>query len=117
VRYDDRPRPVLSPPAFPGGPPRVEAHTSNALFFPRERFALVYWDDVAMIFLRRTPERADLLNQEEYRYVHPEDWRATLAQADADPVFRAAALAEVDRRLSEAPDVQRAVQLRQALAP
>ena len=117
VRYDDRPRPVLSPPSAggPGGPPRVEHHTTNSLFFPRERFALVYWDDVAMIFLRRTPERAALLEREEYRFVHPEDWRATLAQAERDPFFRAAALAEIERRLREDPGVDRALQLRQAL--
>lgn len=115
VRYDDRPRPVLSPPVFPGGPPRMEHHTTNALFFPRERFALVYWDDVAMIFLRRTPEREALLEREEYRFVHPEDWRATLAQAEADPLFRAAALKEIERRLHEDPEVGRALQIRQAL--
>jgi hypothetical protein len=115
VRYDDRPRPVLSPPIVPGGEPRVEHHTSNALFFPRERFALVYWDDVAMIFLRRTPERAALLEREEYRFVHPEDWRATLAQAETDPLFRAAVREEIERRLREDPGVVRALQLRQAL--
>ena len=115
VRYDDRPRPVLTPPGIPGGPPRVEHHTTNALFFPRERFALVYWDDVAMIFLRRAPERASLLEREEYRFVHPEDWRATLAQAERDPFFRAAALEEIERRLREDPGVDRALQFRQAL--
>lgn len=117
VRYDDRPRAVLSPPAVPGGPPRVEHHTTNALFFPRDRFALVYWDDVAMIFLRRAPERAALLEREEYRYVHPEDWRATLDQAEADPLFRTAVLQDVERRLREDPGVVRALQLREALAP
>jgi hypothetical protein len=115
VRYDDRPRPVLTPPAIPGGAPRVEHHTTNALFFPRERFALVYWDDVAMIFLRRTPERAALLEREEYLFVHPEDWRATLARAEADPLFRAGVLKEVERRLREDPGIVRALQLRQAL--
>jgi hypothetical protein len=117
VRYDDRPRPVLTPSAMPGGPPQVEHHTTNALFFPRERFALVYWDDVAMIFLRRTPGRAALLEREEYRFVHPEDWRATLARAEADPLFRTAVLEEIERRLREDPEVVRALQLRQALEP
>lgn len=115
VRYDDRPRQVLAPPAVPGGPPQIEHHTTNALFFPRDRFALVYWDDVAMIFLRRTPERAALLEGEEYRFIHPEDWRATVAEAEADPFFRAAALEEIERRLREDPGVTRALQLRQAL--
>jgi hypothetical protein len=114
VRYDERPRPVMAAPDPFGGPPRLEMHTSNALFFPRDRFALVYWDDVAMIFLRRTPERAALLAREEYRYVHPEDWRAML-DAAADPSFRASALDEIERRLRADPGLGRALFLRQRL--
>jgi hypothetical protein len=112
VRYDDRPRPVLGPPAAPGEPPRVELHTSNALFFPRQRFALVYWDDVAMLYVRRTPERAGELELGEYRFVHPEDWRPAAARAAADPGFRAAALGELDRRLAADPTLDRARILR-----
>jgi hypothetical protein len=115
VRYDDRPRPVLSPPEVPGGPPRVDYHTSNALFFPRDRFALVYWDDAAMLFLRRTPARERALAGEEYRFVHPEDRAAVLAAAESDPAFRAAVLAEVERRLREDPTVERARRIRAEL--
>jgi hypothetical protein len=114
VRYDDRLRPLvtLDP---QGRPSRVEHHTASALLFPRDRFALIYWDDLALLFLRRTQARAAALAREEYRFVQPEDWRATLAAAAADPAFRAAALAEVDRRLREDPALRRAAGLREAL--
>ncbi len=115
VRYDERLRPLVTLDED-GRPARVEHHTTSALLFPREQFALVYWDDLALLFLRRTPQRAATLAGEEYRHVQPEDWRATLAAAAADPVFRAAARAEVERRLREDPMLQRAARLRQALA-
>ncbi len=114
VRYDERPRPLVTLDAA-GRPARIEHHTSSALLFPRDRFALVYWDDLALLFLRRTPARAAALAGEEYRAVQPEDWRATLAAAAADRQVRAAALSEVDRRLREDPTLDRAARLREAL--
>lgn len=114
VRYDDRLRPLVTLDAQ-GRPARVEHHSASALLFPRDRFALVYWDDLALLFLRRTPTRAAQLAREEYRVIQPEDWQATLAAAAADPAVRASALAEVERRLREEPTLQRAALLRQAL--
>jgi hypothetical protein len=114
VRYDERLRPLVTLDAR-GRPARFEHHTSSALLFPREGFALVYWDDLALLFLRRSPARAARLAGEEYRVVQPEDWQATLAAAAADPAVRAAALAEVERRLREDPTLQRAAHLRESL--
>jgi hypothetical protein len=110
LRYDERPRPM----AAPGGG-AVEHHTSSALYFPPESFALVYWDDAAMLFLRRTASRAVQLAREEYRFVQPEDWRATLDRAAGDPAARAGALAEVERRLNEDPSSVRARRLQAEL--
>jgi hypothetical protein len=115
VRYDDRPRPVLSPPKVPGGQPQVELHTTTALFFPPERFALVYWDDQAMLYVRRRPERAARLAREEYRFLHPEDWRSGVERGAVEPAFRAAALAELDRRLAADPSLGRARFLREVM--
>jgi len=113
VRYDDRLRKVLIP--GPEGEPAVTYHTTNALLFPRNRFALVYWDDLAMFFVRRTPERSDRLASEEYRYVHPEDRQVTLQAAALDPVVLERALNEINRRLAEDPGCQRALSLREDL--
>ncbi|HBG46461.1 MAG TPA: hypothetical protein DDW94_05660 [Deltaproteobacteria bacterium] len=37
------------------------------------RMALVYWDDAAMLFVRRTPETAALIEKYEYRSIKPAD--------------------------------------------
>ncbi len=115
VRYENRLLEVLEPPSTPGGRPRVSRHTPDAVFFPREKFALVAWDDAGMLLVRRTPERAARLAAEEYRFVDPEDWRYTLEQAARDPAFRRGALAELRRRLAEPPRSRRAEDLAAAL--
>ncbi|MDX1388644.1 MAG: hypothetical protein R3344_05615, partial [Acidobacteriota bacterium] len=68
VRYDDRLRQVLTPGSSPDGKRGVTYHTTNALLFPASRFALVYWDDQAMMFVRRTPDRGSWLARDEYRF-------------------------------------------------
>jgi len=111
VRYDRRRRPVLEPPAVPGGEPRVIHLTSNAVLFTPDRFALVYWDDLAMVFLARRSARSRLLEQLEYRFVNPEDPEATLQAASNDPIRLESALLEVQRRLRDDPDCQLAASL------
>ncbi|MFP3940999.1 MAG: hypothetical protein ACLF0P_11880 [Thermoanaerobaculia bacterium] len=139
VRYDDRtlqvmtpeaqsgptsgPAPTARPEAGPGGghgtrpgaAPTFTRRSPHALLFPRERFALVAWDDAGMLFVRRTPERSDRLAGVEYRALHPEDRAWTLERAAADPAFRRAALAEARRRLAQQPPSERARELYEAL--
>lgn len=113
VRYEDRLLQVVEP--GPDGAPIVAHRSPNALFFPRERFALVAWDDAGMLLVRRTPERAERLARVEYRNLHPEDWRWTLTRAARDPAFREACLAEALRRLRQDPPSRRAQDLAHAL--
>lgn len=115
LRYEGRTRRVVTPPASPGAAPLVEHRTSSALLFPAERFALVHWDDVSMLFLARTAEREKALAQAEYRFVQPEDWRHTLERAAADPEYRRGAVAELRRKLAEDPTCLRAAELLAAL--
>jgi len=118
VRYDDRLIEVTAPArsgVAPGDGAVVSRHTPNALLFPRRTFALVYWDDVAMLFIRRTADGDADLRRDEYRYVHPEDRRATLEAAAADPGYLAGALAEIDRRLAGDPTCARALAIREEL--
>ena len=111
MRYDRRRRPVLEPPQVSGGEPQVVHLTSNTVLFTPDRFALVHWDDVAMVFLSRRPERGQLLDRLEYRYVNPEDPDATLKAAGTDPQRLRQTLLEVDRRLQDDPDCRLAASL------
>ncbi len=115
VRYDARRMTVVEPPAAPGGEPTLVRRSPSSVLFPRDRFALVAWDDAGMLFVRRTPERAAHLAAVEYRALVPEDPAWTLARAAGDPAFRAAARAEAERRLRDEPFSRRAADLVAAL--
>ncbi len=116
VGYDARERPLVERDAS-GRLREVDRRTASSLLFPPERFDLVAWDDAAMLFLKRgTPGWPD----PPYRFVQPEDLGWTLRRAAVDAAYRAGALAEVERKLAEEPDSQRALFLvarLRALAP
>lgn len=111
VRYEGRRLPVFAPDGS-GGFRRVGESTANALLFPPERWALVDWDDEAMLFLRHG---APGWIEDPYRFVQPEDLEGTLARAAADPAVRAAILVELDRKLEIDPASRRARWLRDRL--
>jgi hypothetical protein len=111
VRYDDRLIEVTDPSGN-----IVSRRTPNALLFPSSSFALVYWDDVSMVFVRRTEDNRERIHKDEYRFVHPEDRLRTLEAASTDPAFRDGVLAELERRLQQEPDCVRARALRNDLA-
>jgi hypothetical protein len=122
LRYEERRMAVVEAPpedassgAGPGALPMVVRRTPNTVLFPRDRFALVAWDDAGMLLVRRTPERTARLARTEYRAIDPEDPAWTLARAEHDPAFRAAARAEAERRASEPPFSRRAADLAEAL--
>ncbi len=112
VRYDERRRPVvdLATDQPEGQEAEVEWLTSNEVLFPRSHFALVHWDDVAMVFLDRRPEHRALIAAYEYRVVRPEDLDGTVADAQ-DPTRRLAILEELRRKLQEDSGSRRALEL------
>jgi hypothetical protein len=115
VRYRGERWPVVrARPADGEEPVALAYHSPSYLLFPRERFALYHWDDVCMLFVRRTSASRDWLERAEYRLVHPEDVEVTLAAA-SDESVRRGMLAELARRLAEDPGCERARRLRAAL--
>ncbi len=66
--------------------PSAASPSALDLYFPRSRWALVYWDDVALLFVRRDARHRDLIRRWEFREISP----------DADP-------AEIERRWRRSP--------------
>jgi hypothetical protein len=69
----------------------------SALWFPAETWALVYWDDVAMVFVRRDDAPAELLERHEYRVIRPDDLSHLAARIASDEGFRAEVARELER--------------------
>jgi hypothetical protein len=87
----------------------------SALWFPKARWELVYWDDIAMVLVDRTAADAALLERFAYRLVRPDDAEELLARLAADPSLRPLAAAELARKLAEQPGCERALALSEQL--
>ncbi|MCB9377274.1 MAG: hypothetical protein H6511_00730 [Holophagales bacterium] len=112
VRYESRRLQVVEPDGA-GGLRAVGSGTANSLLFPRALWDLAYWDDETMLFLLPGSPGWE---EPPYRAIDPEDLEGTLRLAGSDADYRRAALAEIERKLSEQPDCRRAMALRDALA-
>jgi hypothetical protein len=102
---------VLS--TYPEGAP------TSAMFdayFPRARWALVYWDDAALVFLERTPENLPTIRREEFRALSPDGGPEVLAARvrAAAPATRRLIAAELERSARDHPDSARVERLARA---
>jgi hypothetical protein len=86
-----------------GRPAGVVERAYSVDHFPPERWALVYWDDDAMIVVRRSPGNAEVIAGHEYRAVQPEDWRYLYAGVLTGHVRVEPILAELERKTREDP--------------
>ena len=86
----------------------------TATRFPRSRWALVYFDDDGMVFIRRSGVNAKLLDRE-YAAVYPEGAGYQRAQVESGAADRGRAVAELQRKLREDPQSRRAANLLRSL--
>lgn len=88
----------------------------SVTYFPPEEWALVYFDDVAMVHLRRTPAHAALIARDGLDALFPEDADYQRWMIARGAVDRNAAEAQLARVLARDPQGRRANALREALA-
>ena len=82
---------------YPGGTLKDFPRPWYVFFMPKERWALVYWDAKALLFVDRKAVPPDWLAAHEYRYARPNDG-AALQEAIELKEISAAALAREDER-------------------
>ncbi len=90
-------------------------HTFDRAFaasrFPRQRWALVYWDDTAMVYLRRTAEHQATIAEHESADVYPESVTEQLTAIREGRADGEACLRELERKLRDDPGSWRAREL------
>ena len=64
-------------------------------------WALVYWDDVALVYLRRQGAYAAVIEQDEYRHVKPAGGVAGIVRRLGDPARAEAVRAELSRNVAQ----------------
>jgi len=87
----------------------------SAVYFPVSDWALVYFDDTAMVFVKRSGAAGGWAARDEYRVLNPEDSAFVIDKASRDAAFGTRALEEAERRVREAPRCERAEQILAAL--
>jgi hypothetical protein len=102
VDYDPR-RVVVR---MPGG--AEETRTLSSVYFRRELWSLVDWDDVAMLVVRRPGKEGPPLPMPEDRLLMPEDPPRFVRLLEAGRIDPEQALVEVERRLARHPGSLRA---------
>jgi hypothetical protein len=83
----------------------------SGLWFRPERWAMVYWDDVAMVLVRRATADGALLADREYHVLRPDDLEHVRSALRLDPELRPVARRELDRALADDPGCRRALEL------
>ena len=80
----------------------------STLWFPANDWALVYWDDVAMVFVRRHNAPAGLLERHEYRVLRPDDLAHLEERLTRDPALLPVIAEELARAAHTNPTSWRA---------
>jgi hypothetical protein len=82
----------------------VDIRGFSALWFPSRSWALVFWDDVAMVFVRRAGADPEFLRDFEYRILRPDDLEHLRWRVSREPDLRQPALEEARRAVASSSD-------------
>jgi hypothetical protein len=93
----------------------VASRGFTALWFPSTGWALLYWDDTAMVLAKRSVTDPALLDRYEYRVIRPDDLEHLERRLTREPELRPAVAAELARILEDQPDNRRALALSEFL--
>ena len=80
---------------------------TRSLLYKNDRWPLIYWDDTALIYLKKSKENIGLINRYAYQYLHPLTGTSEILE-DAAPEVKAGAWKEIQRALKFSPDSIRA---------
>jgi hypothetical protein len=75
----------------------------SALWFPSRTWALIYWDEIAMVLVRRETAPEELLELHEYRVIRPDDLEHLRQILTKDKSLRLEVADELVRALDQAP--------------
>lgn len=110
VRYSESLKGVIYPPETPGAE-RVRGYRAvSAFLFPSPEWALVYFDDTALVLMKRGGSAQAWIDDEGYRELNPEDLAYLLEKASRDPALADRLRSEAERRIREEPRSVRAEQ-------
>jgi len=88
----------------------------STLWFPARDWALVYWDDIAMVFVRRHTAPTGLLERHEYHVLRPDDLAYLMDRLARDPALLPGIAQELARAAHANPTSWRAHEIAELTA-
>jgi len=92
---------IVDYPSYSGDRPEDLVGPGADVALSSPRWALVYWDDVALVYLRRTPRRAAIIARDEFRYAKPANGAGFAARQATDPAIADGLRRELERNIVE----------------
>ncbi|MCD4748951.1 MAG: hypothetical protein K8R59_06220 [Thermoanaerobaculales bacterium] len=89
----------------------------SALWFPKTRWAVVYWDDISMVLVDRLAVEPDWLTTYEYHVIRPDDVDHLAALVLQQPELLPQVQAELVRKITENPDCLQAAAIAYFVLP
>ncbi len=83
--------------------------------FPRKDWALVYWDDVCMIYAKRGGVNQNIIEKHEYKHVYPEKLQYNLKLLNRGKLKFEDFRSDLKRRMNEKPFCSRAFRFYRAI--
>jgi tetratricopeptide (TPR) repeat protein len=92
---------VMDYPSYSGDPVEDVLGPDADVALASPEWALVYWDDVALVYLRREGPHAAVVARDEYREVKPANGGTAIARAASDPARAEGVRAELRRNVGD----------------
>lgn len=108
LHYEQPPAPVVYGTDPETGEPRTGRRAWSRVWFRQADWALVHWDDVAMVKVRRRGPNLWLAEAHEIRHLDPEDWRYQVAEVAAGHLDAGPILRDLEAKLARDPGSARA---------
>lgn len=106
---------IMTTRILPGGRAEKEPRPYYLFFIPQDRWSLVYWDDLAMIFVSRSALPRAWLAEREYGVFHPGDIKALRRALAAEKLPKPVLRREICRHINESGADRESLELVSAL--
>jgi hypothetical protein len=93
----------------------VKHESAMNVMFPKKDWALVYWDDACLVFLKRIPKFDRLIAADEYKNARPYDLPAVINTVSEKPESALGIEQDLERNAREVGPTWRAAQIRALL--
>jgi len=80
---------------------------TRGLLYRNKSWSLIYWDDITLVYLKRSEENMDLIDRFSYNYIHPLTGNYNFLET-AEPEMKARVWKEIHRAIKLAPNSVRA---------